>query len=144
MVLFGRKGHKPEKIDSLEDAKKFITAVIKDDATHMDFINKGFIDGKNLYVVNNTKDLFRLLSIKSKVDLIVADDTTMPYKAKIVGLNPDELSRLFEIDESSLKFYLACSITTDDNIISKLRDSMKSVFDDGFYHKTLEKWQNSM
>ncbi len=77
------------------------------------------------------------------IDLILAEDITMPYKATLVGVDPDDISRLYEIENSSLKFYLACSFSTHDKVITAHRNSMKTIMHSGFYQKTLFKWQKN-
>jgi len=143
-VLWGKKNHQPLQLNSLEQAKKHTIAVIKNDATHLALLARGFNEGKNLYIIENTKSLFNLLIARENIDLIVADDVTVGYRAKLAGVSMDKLSRLFEIEDLSLDFHLACSLSTDDKIITKLKSALQSIYQDGFYQKTKQKWQNMM
>ena len=134
-VIFGKKSDLSVPFKSLDEAKNYTIAVIRNDATHFILLSRGFEEGKNLYVINNTKSLFNLLLLRDSIDLIIADDVTIGYRATLAGVNVNELSRLF---------YLACSLSTSDKVISKLKSALQSIYQDGFYQKVKHKWQNVM
>jgi len=143
-VIFGKKSNLSIPFNSIDEAKTHTVAVIRDDATHLILLSLGFEEGKNLYVINNTKSLFNLLLVRDSIDLIIADDVTIGYRAKLAGVDINKLSRLYEIKSLPIKFYLACSLSTDDIVITKLKSALQSIYQDGFYQEIKQKWQNKM
>ena len=142
MVIFGAKGQQPYKLDSLNDAKNYTVAVIKDDVTHQALLNAGFVNGENLYVVENTSSLLKLLTTRDNIDLIVADDITIHYRAKLANISMDKVSRLFEMPDLPLNFYLACHKETSPKLLEKLDFSLLQIKKNGTYDKVFAKWQN--
>ena len=81
---------------------------------------------------------------RPEVDLIVADDITIPHRAKLAGVPIDLLQRVIEVESLSLNFFLACNINTDKDIIKKLTVSLKGMHQDGSYQKILTRWKSEM
>ena len=48
-------------VSNIEEAKKYNIAAIRDDVSHQFLLTKGFVEKKNLYVVNNYDALLKLL-----------------------------------------------------------------------------------
>lgn len=141
MVIFGAKGHPPYQLKSIEEAQQYTAAVIKDDITHQALLKSGFKDGENLYVVENTSSLLKLLTSRDDIDLIVADDITIHYRARLANIDMSKISRLFEMPDLPLNFYLACNKDTDKNVLSKLEQALIDLKRDGSYQKIFERWQ---
>jgi polar amino acid transport system substrate-binding protein len=65
----------------LEDAKTFITAVIKDDITHHFLLSKGFVENQNLYASSNYDTPLRLLEVPSRnIDLVIINDDLINHR----------------------------------------------------------------
>lgn len=143
-VFFGKKSHLSKPFKSLDEAKAYNVAVIRNDATHLILLSLGFKEGKNLYVINNTNSLFNLLLIRDDIDLIIADDVTINHRTQLAGVDLNKLSRLYEVNSLPIEFHLACSLSTENSVIEKLKSALNSMYQDGFYQKTKEKWQNTM
>lgn len=141
MVIFGAKGKAPFEIQSLKQALNHTVAVIKDDITHQALLKHGFKDGENLYVVENTSSLLKLLISREDIDLIVADDITIHYRALLANIDMSQISRLFEMPDLPLNFYLACNKDTDAASILRLEQALIEIKQDGSYQKIFEKWQ---
>ncbi len=132
------------KVKSLDDLKHFTTAVNKNDVTHTAMLDIGLIESKNLYVVEHTKSLINLLATRPEIDFIVADDITIPHRAKLAGVSVNLLNRVIEVTNLSLNFYLACNKNTDKDIINKLKKNIAKIHLDGSYEKILLKWKSKM
>lgn len=143
-VFWGLKKDQHKLPYTIEQIKNFTTAVNLNDATHLGLLKHGFINGENLYVLNNTQSLIELLVSRPEINFIVADDITISYRAQLVGVDMNDLQRIFEIKDLPLDFHLACSNQTDDNIIAELTKSLKSIHQDGTYNAILTKWKSSM
>ena len=128
------------KITTLEDLKKYTTAVNKADVTHTGMLNIGLTEDKNLYVLHHSESLINLLVTRPEIDFIVVDDITIPHRAKLAGISMSLLQRVIEVESLPLNFYLACNINTDKSVIDKLKTNLDMVHQDGTYQQILSKW----
>jgi len=143
-IVWGLKGNQNYQINSLEDVKRHRVAVKRNNAPHQALLDKGFIEGENLYVLDNANALINVLYSRAEIDFIVADDITIAYRAKLAGVDINLLQRVFEIDNLWSDFYLACNRETDEKIISKLTLVIEGIHKDGTYHRLLNKWKSKM
>jgi len=131
-------------IKTLHDAKNYTIAVMRDDITHIGLLERGFIEGEHLYVLDDAKSLISILASRPEIDLIVGDDITIDYRVELAGMKKDELQRIYEIDDLSLDFYFACSLQTDNSVIEHLSTTLNSLYLDGTYDKIWDKWQDKL
>jgi len=134
----------PININNLNDAKKYKTAVIKDDVTHHYLLSKGFVEGENLYVMSNYDALLQLLEMPSRqIDLIVINDDLINHRVN----NEVEASKylnVYSLDELMLDFYFACSLNTDSKVVDKLKTIMARREAAGLNSIIREKWKANM
>jgi polar amino acid transport system substrate-binding protein len=131
-------------IHDLEDIKQYITAVSRNDATHLGMLAHGFEEEKNLYVLENTEPLLNLLYSRESIKFIVADDITISYRAKLAGVAFSQLQRIYELTDLPLDFYLACNLNTDAQVITALTKALKNIHQDGTYRRILQQWQANL
>lgn len=132
------------KIDNLNDAKKYKTAVIKDDVTHHFLLSKGFVENENLYVMRNYDALLQLLEIPSRqIDLVILNDDLINSRLKNKE-NSSKYSNVHMLDELTLDFYFACSLNTEKKIVNKLTTIMKKLEASGVHSIIRNKWQKKM
>lgn len=131
-------------VNSLEDAKKYKIAVIKDDVTHHFLLSNGFVEGENFYVMNNYDALLQLLEMPSRqIDLVIINDDLINSRVK----NKAEVSKyksVHMLKGLSLDFYFACSLNTEQDIVNKLTNVMKKLEQQGVYSIIRKKWKKSM
>tara|TARA_R110002167_G_scaffold103196_2_gene267194 strand:+ start:4530 stop:5312 length:783 start_codon:yes stop_codon:yes gene_type:complete len=139
--FYGLKSRKDITITSVEDAKRFRTAVIQDDITHQFLLSKGFTENQDLYASGNYVALLQLLEVPSRnIDLVIINDDLIYYRSG----RAEDLSKytnLYNINELKLDFHLACSLNTDKDIVAKLRATMKNLEDDLSLSKIRAKWR---
>ncbi len=140
--FIGLVSNKNIKMTKLEDAKKYITAVIKDDITHQLLLKNGFIEGEHFYVVNNPNSLLKLLTTRKKIDLILVDYLTIKYRAQYDHIDPKIFTPYLHLNKKPLNFYLACSKKTDPIIIDHISESLDNIKAKGVYQKIIDKWLN--
>jgi polar amino acid transport system substrate-binding protein len=128
-------------INSFEDAKKYMTAVIRDDVTHQLLVSKGFKEGINLFVVNNTHSLLTLLAKRKSIDLILADGYTIKYRAQFNNLDHNLFENVYQLNKKPLDYYFACNINTPLEIIKQLRHSINQMKATGKIDKIISEWQ---
>ena len=115
---------KPIVIENLAQAKNYRIAVIKDDVTHHFLISKGFVENKNLYVMNNYDSLLKLLEIPSRqIDLVVLNDDLIANRVQN-SAEAKKYKGVFMLKELTLDFYFACSLNTDKAIVDTLKKAM--------------------
>jgi polar amino acid transport system substrate-binding protein len=144
-VVWGLKSNNhSQNIKNIEDLKSYVTAVNKNDVTHIGMKENGFSEGEHLYVLHNSQSLLKLLFKRPEIDFIIADDITINYRAKLAGIDINLLQRVLEIENLSLNFYLACNLNSDKKIIESLTLKLKELHQDGSYQKILARWKSVM
>ncbi|WP_206486288.1 transporter substrate-binding domain-containing protein [Thalassotalea sp. G2M2-11] len=124
-------------LNSLEDAKNYNVAVLKDDRTYYMLLDQGFEEHKNLYVINNTYSLLKLLLTRKNIDFIIADTINVEYRAKYNGMDPNLFRAYYKITENPVDLYLACSLTTPKPIIETLKKSLATIKHNGVYDQIM-------
>lgn len=142
-AMWGLKGQRFE-INNLEDAKNYTIAVNRDDIAHIGLLERGFIEGINLYVLDDSKSLINILITRPEINLIVADDTTISFRAELSGVNIAKLQKVHEIKDLPLNFFFACSPHTDDKVIQHLAIKLASIYKDGTYERIWAKWKSKL
>ncbi len=131
-------------VTTLEDAKNYTIAVIRDDVAHTGLVERGFVEGKHLYVLDDIKSLINIFITRPEIDLIIADDTTINFRAELVGVDIQHWQRVYEIEDFSLEFFFACSKKTSDRVVKHLAQNLESVYLDGTYDEIWDKWQDQL
>lgn len=131
-------------ITSLDEAKQYKIAVIKDDVTHHYLLSKGFVENENLYVMSNYDTLLLFLETASRqIDLIIINDDLINSRVK----SKEEAGKylnVYVLKELTLDFYLACSLKTNKNIVDNLAEIMKNLELSGVNSTIRNKWQKNM
>jgi polar amino acid transport system substrate-binding protein len=127
-------------LTSLEDAKRYNTAVIRDDVTHQFLLENGFKEGLNLYVINNTHSLLKLLTQRKNINFILVDPNTIKYRAEYNNLAPNLFKNGYQINEHPLTYYLACNKKTSPEVIEKIRQSITDMKVNGQIDKIINEW----
>jgi len=136
----GLKANTKIKLSSMEEAKNYITAVIKDDVNYQLLIKNGFIEFKNYDVINNSDSLLKLLNTRKHIDLILIDDLTIAYRAKLAHLDPNIFKFYLKLNTKPLNFYLACSNTTPIDVINAISKAIMQLKTSGEDKKIIAKW----
>jgi len=141
MFFVGLKSNLKIQINSLADAKNYITAVVRDDVAHQLLIKNEFIEFKNYYVVDNPNSLFKLLNSRKSINLILTDDLSIDYRTKLNGLDPNLFKILFQLNKKPLSYYLACSNNTAPEIIATITKSIALLKQTGEAQNIINKWR---
>lgn len=131
-------------VPNIEEAKKYHIAVIRDDVTHHFLLSKGFIENKNLYVVNNYDALLRFLDLPARnIDLVVLNDDLLNNRVKDSN-EAIKYKSVFHFKELTLNFYFACSLNTDKHIVDNLKNSMELLEQRGVFSAIRDNWKKTM
>jgi len=127
-------------LEKISDAKKYHIAVLKDDFTQQLLLSHGFELNKNLFVVNNPDSFLKLLLTREHIDLILTDDMTLHYRAQYDQIDPSLFKEYLALNNSPIRFYLACSHQTPAAVIDNLATAIARLKENGHYQKIADKW----
>lgn len=111
------------KLDKLEDAKKYKTAVIRNNYSHLYLLENGFNEDEHMIMISSFDKVFELIATrKNSLDLVILSDAQYRFKEKN-GTVPDPLERLFTIQQHTSELYFVCNKNTDKNLFEKIKSS---------------------
>lgn len=114
------KGRSDIELQSISDAKKYLIAAQKGQASTEYLLSLGFETGNNLSISYNNDNFVQML-IHDRVELIVL---SLPYFQSLVLNNSPyvkEIEAIFSIDYLRKDLYLAGSLKTSPVLVDKLR-----------------------
>jgi polar amino acid transport system substrate-binding protein len=129
------------KVNNIEDVKKYKVAVLREDRTYYDLIKRGFIENKNLFVINDSTSMLKLLTKRKQIDFILADTINVRYRAKFNDIDYGLFKTYLKLKETPTELYLACSLATSNEVINTLSKAINTIKENGTYEKILKDWQ---
>ena len=115
------------KVSKIEELKSKTVAVMRDGGDHIYLKAKGF---KNLQTVTTPEQKIKLLNA-GRVDAIVVPDLTFIWMCKKENLKIDSFTKLFRVQDLSVKTHMAFNKQTSPTLIKKLNSSLKKINKDG-------------
>lgn len=128
------------QINTLDDAKNYVTAVTRDDITHHYLQKKGFTEGKNLYLLENVSAMLNMLQGRKDIDLVIINETILKYRAQESGVALNSLKKQLELPELPLDFHLACSLKTQPEVVSELTVALQQLKNNGEFQQIVKGW----
>jgi len=142
--LYSLKNRPDIQLKTLDDAKKLVTAVTKDDITHHYLLKHGFKEGEQLYLLESVTTMLHVLQGRKDIDLVLINDTILKYRALESGVPLEALQKQMEVSDLPLDFYLACSLTTAPAIVEKLKISLQQLKDSGEFAQIIAGWADKL
>lgn len=132
------------KIEKLDQAQQYVTAVMEDDVAHHFLTSNGFIENESLYVLNNYDALLKLLEMPNRnIDFVILNDDLLAYRLED-SKDALQYQNVYQIRELTMDFYLGCSLNTPDESIKHLTNSMAELEKNGTLTNIRERWQKKM
>lgn len=128
-------------VKSIEDVKNYKVAVLKEDRTYYALLRQGFVENKNLYVINNSNSMLKLLTLRKQIDFILADTINVKYRALFNEIDDSQFKPYLKLNESPIELYLACSLQTPDETVETLAEAIKTIRANGTYDRIISTWQ---
>ena len=136
--LYKLKTRKDFKIDTLKDAKRYASSVVREAAITNYMLELGFSPQKNLEIVPNTIISYRKF-LAGRMDLIAASPISMHKQLNLMGKHDDIVEKAYLLD-SRYNYYLAFSKTTSDNIVNRFQKALDRMKQDGTYGRLKKKY----
>jgi len=129
------------KINHIDDVKKYKVAVLKEDRTYYELLRRGFVENKNLYVINNSTSMLKLLTLRKQIDFILADTINVKYRAIFNDIDYGLFKTYLKLNESPIALYLACNLQTPKEVVQTLTQAISIIKDNGTYDRIIDEWQ---
>ncbi len=114
------------KISTILDAQKFKCGATTGDVRTDQLIKLGFIPGLNLEAVESDQQNIRRL-FAGKIDILTQDDVSLRYIVESLNLNFSLVQKIMYMKGLPRELYLAASLGTPDDVVEKLRASLKDL-----------------
>jgi polar amino acid transport system substrate-binding protein len=128
-------------IRTIEEAKAYAVAAIRDGVYHQILERNGFEEGKNMYVVSDSDSLVKMFLSKPEIELIFSDDIILRKLAGKLGIDNNLFQKQFQLKHPPLEDYIACSPQTSKNITTKLVNGFKAIKESGRINEINAKWR---
>jgi polar amino acid transport system substrate-binding protein len=130
------------RLTSLEDARQFQIATLKQDAGEQYLLANGFKLGQNLQ--SNNKYIYNYEKFKlGRVDLWISIEANALYLARQAGDKPDEvMMQVLSLPDLGANggLNMAFSRQTPDALVERFRQGLASIQRDGSYARIAKKW----
>ena len=136
-AIYALKSRTDIVINSLEDAKNYITGTPRGDAGAVLLENYGFNGEKHLHYLTSQDQAINLLCLE-RVDLNVNNDMGFLYTLREKNIDPKKFKKVFII--SQMPMGMAANKKTPDILVKKMRTALDKVKSDGTYRKLMNKW----
>jgi len=114
------------RLNTLNDAKNYKIAVVRDNFSHHYLLEQGFSETKNLLIIDSLDKIDKLISTRYDIlDFVILSNQQFNYRAK---LEPKLklLEPILNLNTRQSPLYFACNI----NMEQSLQDKLSAAFDE--------------
>lgn len=129
-------------LNSLEDARRYQIATVKEDVGEQYLIDNGFAIGRNLQSSNRYEHNYNKLKA-GRVDLWISNELNAHYLVRKASGNPDEAAvPQLKLDDlgGANGLCMAFSRNTPDDVVERFKQALERVREDGRYDAIVAKW----
>lgn len=129
-------------LKSLEDARQYQIATVKEDVGEQYLIGKGFVVGRNLQSSNKYEHNYQKLKA-GRVDLWISNELNAHYLVRQGSGNPNETAvPQLNLDDlgGANGLCMAFSRNTPDEVVERFRQALARIRADGRYDAIAAKW----
>ena len=137
--LFKLKTRADIKIETIEDAKKYTTAVILGHSLTTKLVDQGFKEGKELVTTPNKEKQIKVF-LKGHTDLITGNQYTIFRSLKAHGRSIDEVEPVLLMTKKG--YYLGANKETDEQLIIKLEAANKKIQASNLIPELIDKYMH--
>lgn len=110
---------KPIHITKLDDAKNYVTAVVREGYAYNTLLKEGFEVDRNMYLVSTMEQQISLL-LNGKIDLLFTDIQSVQYSLSQLNLDPALVTITYTEPAWTRDLYLAANKDTNSQILEQL------------------------
>lgn len=110
-------------LTTLEEARKVLIGVKRNDVVYEYLSANGFVDNQNLLIMRDTQDTYDAL-INHRVQLAPANPELINAYCKLSGCNLESFRFNVLMPDMHQDFYLAASMGTDPRILKRIRQTI--------------------
>ncbi|KQU76913.1 MULTISPECIES: ABC transporter substrate-binding protein [unclassified Rhizobacter] len=139
--LFSLSGRTPP-VKTLDDARRFQTATVNEDAGEQYLVANGFQIGQNLQSSNRYELNYEKLK-GGRVDLWIANELNATYLVRQAGDDPARMvQRTLALTDlgSEGGLDMAFSLKTPDEVVERFRKGLETIRRNGTYESLQRKW----
>ena len=137
--LYKLRGRADITLNNLEDAKKYVTAVVLGHSLTLRMEELGFEEHVNL-VMTPDKSIQMKVFLNNRCDLITANNYTIHRALESVNLGMGDVEPALLISESG--YYLGAHPDTDPDIVQRLQNGSDMLYQSEFSQKIIEKYMS--
>ncbi|MCG7534035.1 transporter substrate-binding domain-containing protein [Pseudoalteromonas sp. OOF1S-7] len=116
------------RIDTLEQARQYKIAVIRDNFSHQYLKSQGFVEGQQLLLIQSFDKIFQLLATRRNiVDLVILSDAQFEHKSKSEPMS-SELEPVMTINNMNSQLYFACNKKVPERIIDRIQAAYQRLY----------------
>lgn len=134
--FYAKTTRKDIVINSLDDAKKYVTCIPRDDVGEQRLIDAGF-DGNSLKKVAFQSQCLGML-YRDRVDLNLFNGVGIRRLAQKFDVDPNNFRKVFVVSKAVMG--LAASKSTNQALIAKVRKALNEIKQTPEHKKRIEKW----
>jgi ABC-type amino acid transport substrate-binding protein len=137
--LLALKNNSKVQLVDFEDAKKYIVGTIRGYGAAIYLTNNGFIEGKNLKLLDNQKQLWAML-FKGRIDLVLDNLTTGSFAISSAGFKSEDVKSMIKLEVLNANLEMATGNLTDQITAEGLRIALQQLKDIGAYQRNMNQW----
>src|SRR5262249_51321705 len=135
VYLFKLKSRTDIRVQSLDDVRRYVVGVIRNQASEQFLLAHGFVKDKNLdYTLRGENQLRKLEA--GHIDFITGTEVSTAYYARSNGLDPSLLERSLLLSDEGA-YYLAVSRATDEALYRRLERGFDACRRDGVLERLM-------
>lgn len=127
------------QVASLDQARRYRVGTIRGYGSANYLLEQGFVENKNLYLATNTEQLWSLLYSK-RIELVLSNLVTDRYELASIGLDPDKITELYNVEALNLQLQMATGRDTPQSTVDAIRAALYTLKSNGEYARIMHKW----
>lgn len=135
LVLIAKKSRQI-KIGSLDEAKEYLTGVIRDDVGDQHLREKGF-NKSQIAQANNMKSLLRMLRL-DRIPLVSFMNNVFLDNAKSMGMNPDDYEVVYVLRETRSGYGFSKAVPI--KLVNKFQAELDKLIANGSVERIVDKY----
>jgi len=115
------------KLNTLNDAKRYKTAVLRENFSHHYLVERGFSESQHLLLIDNLDKIDKLVSTRHDIlDFIVLSKKQFAHRAKTEP-KLKLLEPVLSLNTAQSPLYFACNINMDPSLVTQLKAAFSKI-----------------